>query len=94
MSCHPASTWARYVAGELSREESRSVESHLVQCRRCRELVLSLREPWDVPPDATSRYAINRTNPNFFVIEEEQVDIATVFHTESVADNTGTLTTV
>jgi hypothetical protein len=43
-SCPPASTYARYLGGELSRDESRPVEAHLVQCRRCRELVIALRE--------------------------------------------------
>lgn len=44
MSCYPASTYARYLEGELSRDESRPIEAHLVQCRRCRELVIALRE--------------------------------------------------
>jgi hypothetical protein len=49
VSCPPASSYARYLAGELSREESRPVETHLVQCRRCRELVLALRERGGAP---------------------------------------------
>jgi len=44
VSCPPASTYARYLDAALSRDESHSVEAHLVQCRRCRELVLALRE--------------------------------------------------
>ena len=52
MSCYPASTYARYLEGELSRDESRPVEAHLVHCRRCRELVLALRERGSPPDDA------------------------------------------
>ena len=38
MSCLSDPLYALYVAGELAREESRRVEAHLVQCRRCRVL--------------------------------------------------------
>ena len=42
--CLPELTYAIYVDGELSPEELRPVEAHLVTCRRCRELVVALRE--------------------------------------------------
>jgi hypothetical protein len=54
VSCPSASIYARYLAGELSRDESRPVETHLIQCRRCRELVLALRERGSAP-DAPGR---------------------------------------
>ncbi len=44
MACLPDATCARYVAGELDREEVRHVEAHLIQCRRCRARVLALRD--------------------------------------------------
>jgi cytoskeletal protein CcmA (bactofilin family) len=44
VSCLSDPIYALYVDGELEREEGRRVEAHLVQCRRCRALVLALRE--------------------------------------------------
>jgi cytoskeletal protein CcmA (bactofilin family) len=44
VSCLSDPVYALYVAGELEREEGRRVEAHLVQCRRCRALVLALRD--------------------------------------------------
>jgi anti-sigma factor RsiW/cytoskeletal protein CcmA (bactofilin family) len=44
MSCFPELTYAIYVDGELPAEEAHPVEAHLVGCRRCRELVVALRE--------------------------------------------------
>ncbi len=44
MSCFPERTYSIYADGELAPDERRPVESHLVGCRRCRELVVSLRE--------------------------------------------------
>lgn len=44
MSCFPESIYAFYVDGELAPEEVRLVETHLVQCRSCRGLVVALEE--------------------------------------------------
>jgi len=44
VSCFPERTYAIYADDELAPEERRSLESHLVACRRCRELVMALRE--------------------------------------------------
>jgi anti-sigma factor RsiW len=44
MSCLLESTYSVYVDGELSLEEVREVESHLIQCRRCRGLIVALEE--------------------------------------------------
>jgi cytoskeletal protein CcmA (bactofilin family) len=44
MSCFPESTYAFYVDGELVPDEVRLVETHLVQCRSCRGLVVALKE--------------------------------------------------
>jgi cytoskeletal protein CcmA (bactofilin family) len=44
VSCFPESTYAFYVDGELGPDEVRLVETHLVQCRSCRGLVVALRE--------------------------------------------------
>ena len=44
MSCPTELTYAVYLDGELPPEQVRPVEAHLVQCRRCRELVVALRE--------------------------------------------------
>ena len=46
--CFPETTYAIYVDGELPAEELRLLETHLVRCRRCRELVVALREEVDV----------------------------------------------
>ncbi|MDJ0853261.1 MAG: zf-HC2 domain-containing protein [Myxococcota bacterium] len=48
MSCFPETTYAFYVDGELSAEELHPVEAHLVSCRRCRELVVALRDEADL----------------------------------------------
>jgi cytoskeletal protein CcmA (bactofilin family) len=37
-------TWSVYADGELSREERRSAEMHLVSCRTCRNRVVALRD--------------------------------------------------
>lgn len=42
--CFPEPTYAVYADGELPTQERRPVESHLVGCRRCRQLVVALRE--------------------------------------------------
>lgn len=44
MSCFPEARYAIYVDGELPRDEVREVETHLVQCRECRALILALRD--------------------------------------------------
>ncbi len=44
MSCFAESIYSVYTDGELSAQESREVEMHLVGCRECRALVLALRE--------------------------------------------------
>lgn len=44
MSCFPERTYSIYVDGELEPDERRPLESHLVSCLRCRELVVALRE--------------------------------------------------
>lgn len=48
-SCLSEATCERYLAGALSREETREVEAHLIQCRGCRELVLELPAPAPSP---------------------------------------------
>jgi Putative zinc-finger len=44
MSCPSEFEWSVYVDGELSREEQRGVEMHLVSCRECRYRVVTLRD--------------------------------------------------
>jgi hypothetical protein len=44
MTCFPESTYAFYVDGELEPDEVRMVETHLVQCRSCRGLVVALQD--------------------------------------------------
>lgn len=51
MSCFPEHTYATYADGELAPQELRPLEAHLVQCRRCRELVVALREEADLLAD-------------------------------------------
>ncbi|WP_283806368.1 LEPR-XLL domain-containing protein [Bradyrhizobium sp. cf659] len=43
-------------------------------------------------PSVLSKYAITNLSPNFFADEREQVDFTTVFDEDSVADDTGRLT--
>ena len=52
MSCFPERTYAIYADGELAPEKRRPLESHLVGCRRCRELVVALREETELLGDA------------------------------------------
>jgi Ca2+-binding RTX toxin-like protein len=57
--------------------------------------VLLLNDPWEFTSEelaALTKYAITSESHNFFVNEEERVDILTVFHEDSLADNTGYLT--
>jgi cytoskeletal protein CcmA (bactofilin family) len=51
VSCFPEQTYAIYADGELAPEERRSLENHLVGCRRCRELVVALREETELLGD-------------------------------------------
>lgn len=44
MSCFPESTYSFFVDDELAGDERRAVQAHLVQCRRCRGLVVALEE--------------------------------------------------
>lgn len=44
MSCYPELTYALYADGELTGDEARPLESHLVQCLPCRERIVALRE--------------------------------------------------
>jgi cytoskeletal protein CcmA (bactofilin family) len=44
MSCLPQHTYSVYVDGELSPDDVREVESHLIQCQRCRGLIVALQE--------------------------------------------------
>lgn len=44
MSCPPESAYSVYVDGELPPDEVRRVESHLIQCQRCRRLIVALEE--------------------------------------------------
>ncbi|MCH7707517.1 MAG: hypothetical protein IH884_03450 [Myxococcales bacterium] len=44
MSCYPELTYALYVDAELSSDEARPLESHLIHCLPCRERVVALRE--------------------------------------------------
>src|SRR5262249_52904289 len=54
--------------------------------------ILTLNAPWQTLPNATSTYAIITASLNFFVNEDDQVDTLTVFNTNSVAEDAGTLT--
>jgi anti-sigma factor RsiW len=51
MSCFPEPTYAVYVDGELPPDEALPLEAHLVGCRRCRELVVALREEAELLTD-------------------------------------------
>lgn len=51
MSCPPQQRLSIYVDGELALGEARTLESHLVQCRRCRATVLALRDEVSVLTD-------------------------------------------
>ncbi|MDJ0786714.1 MAG: hypothetical protein QNK05_07885 [Myxococcota bacterium] len=42
--CPPESTWLEYVDDSLDLERVREVETHLIDCERCRGTVLALRE--------------------------------------------------
>ncbi len=44
MSCLPESVYAVYVDHELPLPEQREVEAHLIQCQRCRGLILALQD--------------------------------------------------
>jgi cytoskeletal protein CcmA (bactofilin family)/predicted anti-sigma-YlaC factor YlaD len=57
MSCHPELSYAIYVDGELTPEQARPVEAHLIGCRRCRELVVALREEAGLFADALQEQA-------------------------------------
>jgi cytoskeletal protein CcmA (bactofilin family) len=48
VSCFPELSYSVYVDGELPEQDARALELHLVQCRRCRELVVALREEADL----------------------------------------------
>lgn len=52
MSCVPELRFALYIDDELTPEERRELESHLVGCLRCRELVVALREEAGLLADA------------------------------------------
>jgi cytoskeletal protein CcmA (bactofilin family) len=52
MSCFPESVYAFYVDHELEPDEVRLVETHLVQCRSCRGLVVALQEEASLLADA------------------------------------------
>jgi hypothetical protein len=44
VSCFPEQVYSVYVDGELAADEMHRVESHLVQCQRCRMLILALQD--------------------------------------------------
>ena len=44
MNCLPERTYAIYVDGELPPDALHEVETHLIQCQRCRGLILVLEE--------------------------------------------------
>jgi len=44
MSCFPESRYSIYVDGELPDDETRAVESHLIQCQACRASIVALEE--------------------------------------------------
>ena len=44
MSCPPEHVYSVYVDAELPLDQVREVESHLIGCRRCRQLILALEE--------------------------------------------------
>jgi Ca2+-binding RTX toxin-like protein len=58
-------------------------------------LRLELNEPWDVPADqipGITKYALTEESINFFVKEEEQVDVLMLHHDDSMADSSGRMT--
>lgn len=61
MSCFPESTYAFYVDGELGPDERRLVDAHLVGCRECRRLVVSLEEESALLRDVL----LDRPRPSF-----------------------------
>ncbi|MGI9590630.1 MAG: zf-HC2 domain-containing protein [Myxococcota bacterium] len=63
MSCHPEHVYAIYADGELTPEERRPLESHLVGCRRCRELVVALREEAELLGDVLLERPQARPSP-------------------------------
>lgn len=52
MSCISEAVYSVYVDGELEDAQVREVESHLVQCRECRALVMALRDECSTLRDA------------------------------------------
>lgn len=52
MSCHSELTYAIYLDGELPPGERRALESHLISCLPCRELVVALRGEAEALGDA------------------------------------------
>ena len=52
MSCFPEWIYSVYIDGELADAERRPVESHLVACQACRELIVALREEAELLGDA------------------------------------------
>jgi Ca2+-binding RTX toxin-like protein len=57
-------------------------------------VTLTLVDDEQVIPGDVEYYIINRSNPNFFVEEKDQVDALFVHHTDSVADNYGKITDI
>ena len=58
MSCHSESTYSVYVDGELPPERTRELETHLIQCRDCRALVVALREEAELLGDVLHERAV------------------------------------
>ena len=52
MSCFPELTYSIYADDELTADERRNVDAHLVGCRSCRVLVSSLRDEASLVSDA------------------------------------------
>ena len=57
------------------------------------EIILKINKPWSSPftqdvsvPDATSKYTVYVTNPNFLVNENDQADRVMVFDTDNIND--------
>ena len=48
-------------------------------------------DEWGLP-DTTSKFSITHYSSNFFVVEENQVDFATVYNDGATSDQSGTLT--
>jgi cytoskeletal protein CcmA (bactofilin family) len=63
VSCLPEASYLLYVDGELAPEQGRPMEAHLVHCRRCRALVVALREEAELFADVLRGRAAPAARP-------------------------------